>query len=133
MGATFDGRKAGYSYSDGCSCVQGRDVKGPTAMIKSLTSTEVGKLLGGMVVNIKFAKNNLDGENRRNFISILRSFIERGGLELQVNCVDRKTLERAEEHPEDYENLTVRIGGYSDYFIRLNPALRREITDRTEY
>lgn len=133
MGATFDGRLAGCSYSDGCSPVQGRDVNGPTAMILSLTSWEQSALLGGMVVNIKFGAENLKGEKQDNFLQLLHTFIQRGGLELQVNVVDRKTLEDARKHPENHQNLLVRIGGFSDYFTRLTPVLQQEIIARTEY
>ena len=132
-GATFDGRKANTSFSDGCSAVQGRDVNGPTAMILSLTSWDQSKLLGGMVVNIKFNKNNLDGEKAESFVTLLKTFIERGGMELQVNVVDRETLEDALVNPENHENLLVRIGGYSDYFIRVKPSLQKEIIERTQY
>ena len=133
MGATFDGRRAGTSYSDGCSAVQGRDVNGPTAMLLSLTSWDQSALLGGMVVNIKFGKDNLDGRKRENFLTLVRAFMERGGIELQVNVVDRATLEDARVHPENHRDLIVRIGGYSDYFTRLSPVLQQEIIDRTEY
>ena len=131
--ATFDGRLAYTSFSDGCSAVQGRDTNGPTAMILSLTSWNQSKLLGGMVVNIKFNKNNLDGEKAKSFVTLLRTFVERGGIEMQVNVVDRKTLEDAMIHPENHENLLVRIGGYSDYFTRIKPSLQQEIIQRTQY
>jgi formate C-acetyltransferase len=131
--ATFDGRLAYTSFSDGCSAVQGRDTNGPTAMILSLTSWNQSKLLGGMVVNIKFNKNNLDGEKAQSFVTLLRTFVERGGIEMQVNVVDRKTLEDAMIHPENHENLLVRIGGYSDYFTRIKPSLQHEIIQRTQY
>ena len=133
MGATFDGRKTGYSYSDGCSPVQGRDTNGPTAMILSLTSWDQSELLGGMVVNMKFGADHLFGVNRDRFLQILRTFMKRGGLEMQVNVVDRKTLLEAREHPENYGDLIVRIGGYSDYFVRLAPNLQQEVIDRMEY
>ena len=133
MGATFDGRRAGASYSDGCSAVQGRDVNGPTAMLLSLTSWDQSALLGGMVVNIKFGKENLDERKRENFITLVRAFMERGGIEMQVNVVDRATLEDARKNPEAHRDLIVRIGGYSDYFTRLSPVLQQEIIDRTEY
>ena len=133
MGATFDGRKANYSYSDGCSPVQGRDTDGPTAMILSLTSWDQSEFLGGMVVNIKFGAEHLSGKNQIHFLQILRTFMQRGGLEMQVNVVDRKTLLDAREHPEAHGDLIVRIGGYSDYFVRLTPTLQQEIIDRTEY
>lgn len=133
MGATFDGRKAKYSYADGCSPVQGRDTHGPTAMLLSLSSWEQKQFLGGMVVNIKFGKNNLMGSNREKFVQLLRTFISRGGMELQVNVVDRQTLLDAREHPEQHEDLMVRIGGYSDYFVRLTDTLQQEVIDRMEY
>lgn len=133
MGATFDGRKAFYSYSDGCSPVQGRDVNGPTAMILSLSSWDQKDFLGGMVVNIKFGRNNLCGQNQQKFVQLLRTFVQRGGLEMQVNVVDRQTLVDARENPEQHSDLIVRIGGYSDYFVRLTPTLQQEIIDRTEY
>jgi len=133
MGATFDGRQKGYSYSDGCSPVQGRDTHGVTAMIQSLTSWEQSMLLGGMVVNLKFNRKWFEGNSTAVFTSVLRTFIERGGIELQVNTVDRQTLENARRNPEQYGDLQVRIGGYSDYFTRLSPTLQQEIIDRTEY
>lgn len=133
MGATFDARLSGASYSDGCGAVQGRDVCGPGAMVLSLTSWEQSWLLGGMVVNMKFAKDNLCGEKVANFLTIVRTFMERGGIELQVNVVDRATLEDAKINPEAHRDLIVRIGGYSDYFVRLRPSLQDEIIARTEY
>lgn len=133
MVSTYDGRRAHVSYSDGCGAVQGRDVCGPTAMILSLTSYDQSKLLGGMVVNVKFGKSSLDGDKKKNLISMVRTFMERGGVEMQINAVDRKTLEDARENPEAHRDLIVRIGGYSDYFIRLAPVLQQEIIDRTEY
>ena len=66
-------------------------------------------------------------------VALLRTFIKQGGIELQVNAVDRATLEAARQSPEKYSNLVVRIGGFSEYFVRLQPELMQEIIDRTEY
>ena len=133
MHATFDGRKEGYSYSDGCSPVQGRDVNGPTAMVSSLTSWDQSKLLGGMVVNIKFNRENLKGDKKNILKGIIKTFIKRGGIEIQVNCVNRKTLEDARINPKDHKDLMVRIGGYSDYFVNQNETMMQEIIDTTQY
>jgi len=133
MGATFDGRKAFMSYSDGCCPSQGLDRNGPTAMIKSLTSWDQAEFLGGMVVNIKFGAGTLAGENASKFIALLRAFVERGGIELQVNCIDRETLIAAQKEPEKYGDIIVRIGGYSDYFVRLKSSLREDVIARTQY
>ena len=81
----------------------------------------------------KFGKENLNGRKKENFLTLVRAFMERGGIELQVNVVDRATLEDARVHPENHRDLIVRIGGYSDYFTRLSPVLQQEIIDRTEY
>lgn len=62
-----------------------------------------------------------------------KSIFERGGIEMQVNVIDLKTLIEAREHPELHSDIIVRIGGYSDYFVRLGAALKQEIIDRTEY
>ena len=102
-------------------------------MINSLTSWEQSRLLGGMVVNIKFGTDHLRRDNTRNFLAILKNFIARGGIELQVNVVDRDTLEDARVSPEKHGDLLVRIGGYSEYFTRLNPTLQQEVIDRTQY
>ena len=132
-GATFDARRANTSFSDGCGPVQGRDVNGPTAMINSLTSWDQSAFLGGMVVNIKFKKSDFNASGGNILRSVLRTFVARGGIELQVNTVDRKTLIDAVENPENHRDLLVRIGGYSDYFTRLVPSLQNEIIERTEY
>ena len=133
MGATFDGRRANVSYSDGCCPVQGRDTSGPTAMIGSLTSWDQSNFLAGMVVNMKFEKRTFDEKKRGNLERLIRVFFARGGIELQINSVDRRTLEDALVHPENHRDLLVRIGGYSDYFVRLSPTLKQEIIERTPY
>ena len=132
-GATFDGRLRGTSLSDGCCPVQGRDIHGPTAMIRSLTGWDQTAFLGGMVINVKFNKSLFDSSKKQTLIDIIWAFIRRGGIEMQINCVDRKTLEDARIHPEAHRDLIVRIGGYSDYFVKLSPTLQAEIIERTEY
>lgn len=132
-GATFDGRLKGTSYSDGCGPVQGLDTNGPTAMLSSLTSWDQSAMLGGMVVNLKLQKENIDKEKKNILVSLLRTFMQNGGIELQINVVDKATLEEAVQNPEAHKDLIVRIGGFSDYFIRLAPVLQQEIIERTEY
>ncbi len=131
--ATFDGRLFGKSLSDGCSPMQGMDKCGPTAMMNSLTGWNQEKFLGGMVINIKFNKSVFNSSKKNTLISIIRAFIKRGGIEMQVNCIDRAILEDALLHPENHSDIIVRIGGYSDYFVKLPYFLQQEIVERTEY
>ncbi len=133
MGATFDGRNKGRAYSDGCCPVQGRDTSGPTAMINSLTGWDQSDFLAGMVVNVKFAKRTFNANKRHLLVTMVETFMKRGGIEMQINSVDRKTLENARIHPEAHRDLIVRIGGYSDYFVRLSPTLQQEVIERAEY
>lgn len=131
--ATFDGRKAYTSLSDGCGPVQGLDRNGPTAMINSVTGWDQQRFLGGMVINVKFTKSMFDDAKKALFLDVIDAFIQRGGVEMQVNCVDRKTLEDAVIHPEEHGDLIVRIGGYSDYFVKQMPCVQQEIIERTQY
>lgn len=132
-GAGFDGRKAATAYADGCCPVQGRDKNGPTSMVKSLTGWDQTDYLAGMVVNMKFGKTNFDDEKVNNLISIIKAFMTRGGIETQINIVDKNTLLDAQLHPENHADLLVRIGGYSDYFVKQTPVMQQEIIDRTEH
>jgi formate C-acetyltransferase len=63
---------------------------------------------------------------------VLGYFAE-GGMQLQLTCVNKEDMLDALEHPERHENLTVRIGGYSEYFNRLSPELKRTVIERTLY
>lgn len=131
--ATYDGRLAGMSFSDGCCPVQGRDTNGPTALINSLTGWDQKRYLGGMVVNVKFSKSLFDSKKQNLLVSLISTFIDRKGIEMQINCVDKATLEDARIHPENHGDLIVRIGGFSDYFVRQSPAEQQELIDRSEY
>ena len=132
-GATPDGRLACFPLGDGSGPCQGREMKGPTASILSSTKWDHHSLIGGVAVNMKFSKSSL-GENSLAIMkSLVRTYIERGGFELQINVVDKETLEKARENPEAYRDLVVRIGGYSDYFVRLSPQMQAEVILRTEH
>jgi len=56
-----------------------------------------------------------------------------GGMQLQINVVDQEVLRDAIEHPEKYQDLIIRIGGYSEYFNRLSEALKQTVLERTEH
>ena len=64
---------------------------------------------------------------------LVTAFFEKGGMQLQVSCLSREDILAAMEHPEEHQNLIVRIGGYSEYFCRLSPALQQTVLERTEF
>ena len=132
-GATPDGRRAGFPLGDGSGPCQGREMNGPTASILSSTKWEHHELIGGVAVNMKFSKKSL-GENSLDVMkNIVKTYVSRGGFEIQINVIDKETLEKAVKNPEQYKDLVVRIGGYSDYFTRISPQMQKEVILRTEH
>lgn len=133
IGATPDGRKAGFPLGDGSGPCQGREFAGPTASILSSTKWDHSKFIGGVAVNMKFSKSSLGEKSIENMKSLIKTYLKRGGFEIQINVTDKKTLEDAVVNPEKYKDLIVRIGGYSNYFTRLSPNMQKEVILRTEH
>jgi len=132
MGATPNGRLAHKSISDGTSPSHGSDTNGPSAVIKSLTKIDHVKS-GGTLLNQRFLPSLLKrDEDIIKLGSLVRSYFALGGHHIQFNIVDTATLYAAQENPEDYKDLLVRMAGYSDYFNDMNADLQQEVIDRTE-
>jgi formate C-acetyltransferase len=133
-GATPDGRKAGFPLADGAGAAQGREKCGPTASVISTTKWDHREVLGGLVHNVKFSKKALSrDEDLVALRNIIETFMRRGGFEIQINVVSAEELKEAQEHPENYPDLLVRVAGYSDYFVHLNRNMQAEIIARTEH
>ena len=132
-GATPDGRKAGTPLAASSSATAGREIKGPTAAILSATSWDHTPFLGGIVVNLKFAPDQMSGENENNVMALVRAFIERRGMEVQINCISNETLLDAQKNPENYNDLLVRVSGFSAYFTHLPKDIQQEVIDRNEH
>ncbi len=133
IGATPDGRKAGMPLSEGISPVQGADRRGPTAVIKSVAKMDHVRT-GGTLLNQKFTPRLLaDDDGLDKFVQLIRTYFKLDGHHVQFNVVDAATLRAAQEHPEQYRDLIVRVAGYSDYFCDLGKVLQDEIIARTEH
>ena len=131
-GATPDGRKSGAPLSDGISPSHGADKYGPTAVIKSVAKIDHYKT-GGTLLNQKFMPEVLaDQEGRRKLADLVKSYFKLGGHHIQFNVIKAETLRDAQENPENYQNLIVRVAGYSDYFVNIGKDLQNEILARTE-
>ena len=132
MGATPNGRLAHKSISDGTSPSHGCDTNGPSAVIKSLTKIDHVKS-GGTLLNQRFLPSLLKrDEDIVKLGQLIRTYFALGGHHIQFNIVDTATLYAAQENPDDYKDLLVRMAGYSDYFNDMNADLQQEVIDRTE-
>ena len=133
VGATPDGRPAWEPLSEGVSPVQGADRRGPTAVLKSVAKMDHART-GGTLLNQKFTPQLLQGEaGLDNLVHLIRTYFKLDGHHVQFNVVDAATLRAAQEHPEQYRDLIVRVAGYSDYFCDLSATLQDEIISRTEH
>ncbi len=132
-GATPDGRLAHTPVADGVSPAAGRDVHGPTATANSVSRLDHGIASNGTLLNQKFHPSALSGEEGlNNFVALIRSYFDQKGSHMQFNVVDRNTLLDAQEHPEQYRHLVVRVAGYSALFTTLSRSLQDDIIRRTE-
>jgi formate C-acetyltransferase len=133
IGATPDGRKAEDPLSEGISPVQGMDMKGPTAVIKSASKIDHLRT-GGTLLNQKFTPEILKkDEDLKKVGHLIRAYFRMNGHHIQFNVVSAETLRKAQLNPEKYKSLIVRVAGYSDYFINLGESLQNEIIKRTEH
>ncbi len=132
MFASPDGRLAHKPLSEGISPASGADVNGPTAVIRSCSKMDhIGT--GGTLLNQKFTPSVVKGEEGLdNMAGLVRSYFNMDGHHIQFNVVDRQTLINAQNNPEEYKDLIVRVAGYSDHFRNLSKALQDEIINRTE-
>ena len=131
-GATPNGRFAHFAISDGTSPAHGSDTHGPTAVIKSLGKLDQTKS-GGTLLNMRFVPALLRREeDQRKLASLIRTYFKFGGHHIQFNIVDTATLHDAQQHPDEYRDLLVRVAGYSDYFNDMTAQLQNEIIARTE-
>ena len=132
LGASANGRRAWTPLSDGISPSQGADFNGPTAIVKSVSKMPCDSMNIGMVHNFKFPPGLLDtpaGEN--GLITLIRTASILGNGEMQFNYVDNDTMIIAQQQPEEYRDLVVRVAGYSAFFVELCKDVQDEIISRT--
>ena len=130
--ATPNGRMARFAISDGTSPSHGADTQGPTSVIKSLGKLDQTKS-GGTLLNVRFTPSLLRrDEDLAKLAALIRSYFAMGGHHIQFNIVDTQTLLDAQQTPENYRDLLVRVAGYSDYFNDMTTQLQNEIIARTE-
>jgi formate C-acetyltransferase len=132
VGATTDGRKAGDPISENQSPTLGAEREGITALLNSVSKIPFKRITGGPL-NLKIHPSAVQGEDGlKALAALLKTYMELGGMQVQLNILSRQQLLDAQKHPEKYEGLCVRVTGYSAYFTQMGKKAQDEIIQRTE-
>lgn len=129
--ASACGRKRGSAMANANGASIGADKSGITALLNSMSKFDNTKHVG-VINNVRFTKELFAGSMDK-VGAVLQAFYENGGVQTNLCVVGKDDLENAMVHPENYQNLLVRIGGFSARFVTLNPVVQREIIERTTY
>jgi len=133
VGALPSGRKAWTPLTDGIGATGGTDVNGPTALLKSVSHIPHARYTQGTQLNLKLEPSIMAGERgMAQMISLVKSMCTLGVYHAQYNVVDRETLLSAQENPEEYKHLLIRVAGYTAFFVELGKEIQDEIIGRTE-
>lgn len=135
VGATPDGRRSDVLLADGgISPAQGRDRKGPTAVVKSAARLDQLNASNGALLNVKLSPQAVAGTKGTNILSgLIKTYFQLGGQHIQFNILSSETLRQAQAHPDDYADLIVRVAGFSVHFVAIDRALQEDIIERTEH
>ena len=125
------GRKQGDILSGNLSPTPGSDAKGATSIIKSHCKANLAKQVSGVALDIKLYPSAAKGENGVQAIAgLIKAFVSLGGFFMQVDVIDNEILKRAQENPEEYKTLAVRVSGWSARFVTLNKQWQEMIIER---
>lgn len=135
VGATPDGRLAGEQLADGgLSPMLGQDMQGPTAVLKSVSKLDNYLLSNGTLLNVKFTPATLEGDaGLQKLADFLRAFTQLKLQHVQFNVVNADTLREAQQRPQDFAGLVVRVAGYSAFFVELSKEIQDDIIRRTAH
>ena len=129
--ATPFGRKKGEILAGNLSPTPGTDHNGATAVIASCCRADLSRQYTGAALDLSFVPSNLDSDNAVAALAgLIRGFVRLGGCFMQINTVDAAVLEDAQKHPENYENLTVRVAGWSARFVTMNKQWQDMLIER---
>ena len=128
IGASPDGRKSGTPISENQSPTYGADKKGVTATLKSVSKLPFHRTAGGGL-NLTFSQNHSPDVLK----ALILSYFDMGGLHVGMSVIDREKLKDAMKNPDKYKSLTVRLYGFSEYFIALPEWQQLAVLNRTEF
>lgn len=134
VGALPYGRKAGTALADGCSPKGGTDRIGPTAVLKSVSKINHEVHTSGTLLNMRLDPTSVAGDlGLARISSIIRTFVDLNIYHIQFNVINSDVLRKAQENPDKYKSLIVRVAGYSAYFTELCKEMQDDIIQRTTH
>jgi formate C-acetyltransferase len=133
IGASADGRKKGEPLSANYSPSLNTKLKGPISIIKSFSKPDLKKIMNGGPLTMEIHDTVFsNSESIRKTAMLVKSYMDLGGLQLQINAVNKDTLLDAQKNPDQYKNLIVRVWGWSGYFVELDKEYQDHIIQRIE-
>ncbi|MHA2367168.1 MAG: glycine radical domain-containing protein [Candidatus Hodarchaeales archaeon] len=122
-----------YPLSNSLSPVNNAVKNGLTATLNSIARLDYDLAINGVAVNVRLNPQNLSSdESIEKFYFLLKGYFDKGGMQIQPNIVSTETLRDAQKHPENYQDLIVKVGGYNATFIDLGIPIQNDIIDRLE-
>jgi trans-4-hydroxy-L-proline dehydratase len=132
VGASADGRKAKDPISENQSPTLGAEREGITALLNSVSKIPFNRITGGPL-NLKIHPSAVQGKDGLQALAaLLKTYMELGGMQVQLNILSRQQLQDAQKQPQKYEGLCIRVTGYSAYFTQMGKKAQDEIIMRTE-
>lgn len=130
-GAGYDGRGAGEPFAKNGGPSNYARKTDPTSLVLSASKLPQQKFYGGQPIDVSFDHQSVKG-HKEAIAALIRTYLQRGGLQFQVNALSSELLRAAMKEPENYSDLIVRIGGYSTYFNMLSQSSKEEFVERFE-
>lgn len=133
IGALPSGRSAGTPLADASSPSPGQDLHGPTAVVKSMGKIDHEEILGGVTFNLRLDPAVFRDGDMSRLADLVRTFVDLKIFHMQINVVSSETLRSAQENPEAYHDLVVKVAGYNAFFTKLTKPLQDSIIARSEH
>ena len=132
--ASPHGRRSGEVLAANCSPTPGTDKEGATAILRSYCKADLSKLATGAALDIKLLPSSVEGEDGlQALMALMRGFVTLGGFFMQPDVVDASLLREAQEHPENYQTLSVRVSGWNARFVTLNKEWQDMVIEQNEH